>query len=64
MDVHLGELVRSATGDLGDAEEGELRLEVLQLVQQIDLGLLPQFMNLNPRCQVPNFHVKETEIRP
>lgn len=39
--AHLGELVGGAAGDLGDAEEGELRLEVLELGLQLRLVLPP-----------------------
>jgi hypothetical protein len=30
--VHLGELAGCTTSDLGDAEEGKIRLEILELV--------------------------------
>ena len=47
----LGEFVRSTAGDLGNAEEGELRLEILELAQELGLGLpslsslrLPSFL--------------------
>ncbi|CAL9758378.1 unnamed protein product [Musa acuminata subsp. burmannicoides] len=46
---HLGELVGCATGDFGDAEEGKLVLEVLQLGLELRLGLPPKLVNLNPR---------------
>lgn len=39
--VHLRELVGGTAGDLGDAEEGELRLEVLELGLQLRLVLPP-----------------------
>lgn len=45
--LHLGELVGGAAGDFGDAEEGELRLEILELAQEIGLGLPPQLMDLD-----------------
>jgi len=35
--LHLGKLVGGTAGDLGDTEEGELRLEILQLVQKFRL---------------------------
>lgn len=51
-DVHLGELVRGATGDLGNAEEGELGLEFLQLGQKVGLRLLAQLVHLDPRSDL------------
>lgn len=50
MPVHLGELVGGAAGDLGDAEEGELRLEVLELTLEVRLVLPPQLVHLDPGC--------------
>lgn len=48
--VHLGELVGGTAGDLGDTEEGELRLEVLELALQLRLVLPPQLVHLDPGC--------------
>ena len=49
--VHLGELVGGAAGDLGDAEEGELRLEVLERTLQLRLVLPPQLVHLDAGCR-------------
>ena len=48
--VHLGELVGGTAGDLGDAEEAELVLEVLELVMKLRPRLPPELVDLNPRC--------------
>lgn len=45
--LDLGELVGGAAGDLGDAEEGELRLEVLELTLEVRLVLPPQLVHLD-----------------
>lgn len=47
--VHFGELVRGATGDLSHSKQSELRLQILQLVQQLRLRLVPQLVHLYPR---------------
>lgn len=60
--VHLGELVRGTAGDLSDAEESELSLEILQLAQQIRLRLLSQLMNLHPRCNIHTCIKKATKL--
>ena len=49
--AHLGELVGGAAGDLGNAEEGELRLELLELCLQLRLVLRPQLWHLDPGCR-------------
>jgi len=46
--LHLGELVRGTASNLGNTEESELCFELLQLGQQLCLGLFPQLMNLYP----------------
>lgn len=46
--LDLGELVGGTAGDLGDTEEGELRLEVLELALQLRLVLPPQLVHLDP----------------
>jgi hypothetical protein len=46
--AHLGELVGCPTGDLGDAEEGELGLELLELPLQLRLVLPPELVHLDP----------------
>jgi hypothetical protein len=48
--VHLGQLVGGAAGDLGDAEEGELGLELLELRLQLRLVLPPELVHLDPGC--------------
>lgn len=48
--LHLGELVRSTAGDLCNAKEGELGLELFQLVQEVCLWFLPKLMHLDPSC--------------
>jgi hypothetical protein len=48
--VHLGQLVGGAAGDLGDAEEGELGLEFLELRLQLRLVLPPKLVHLDPGC--------------
>ncbi|RZR73037.1 hypothetical protein BHM03_00019448 [Ensete ventricosum] len=48
--VHLGELVGGTAGDLGDAEEAELVLEVLELVMKLRPRLPPELVDLNPHC--------------
>jgi hypothetical protein len=50
--VHLRELVGCTTGDLGDAEEGKIRLEILEQVQQLGLQFLTQLMDLDSRCDI------------
>lgn len=47
--IHLWEFVRSPAGDLGDPEERELGLQILQLVQELGLRLRSELVNLNPR---------------
>lgn len=49
--IHLRELVRLFTSDLGDAKQSELRFEILQLAKKIGLRLPPQLVHLNPRCR-------------
>ena len=49
--AHLGELVGCAAGDLGYAEEGELRLELLELRLQVRLALPPELVHLDPGCR-------------
>lgn len=46
--LDLGELVGGAAGDLGNAEEGELRLELLELRLQFSPALSPQLVHLDP----------------
>jgi hypothetical protein len=45
--LHLGELGGCSTGDLGDAELGQLVLQVVQLLQQLLLLLAPQISSLD-----------------
>lgn len=47
--LHLGELVWRTAGDLSHSEESQLRLQILQLVLQLDLRFVPKLVNLNPR---------------
>ena len=49
--AHLGELVGCAAGNLGYAEEGELRLELLELRLQVRLALPPELVHLDTGCQ-------------
>jgi hypothetical protein len=50
--VHLGELVGCTAGDLGDTEEEKIRLEILELVQQLCLRILTQLMDLDSRYDI------------
>lgn len=45
--LDLGELVGCAAGDLGYAEEGELRLQLLELRLQVRLALPPELVHLD-----------------
>lgn len=58
--VHFGELIRGAAGDLGHSKQSEFRLQVLQLVQQLHLVLVPQLVHLYPRF---NAEKEITQIR-
>lgn len=40
--VHLGELGGSTTGDFLDTEVGKLQLQLIELLLQVGLGLLPE----------------------
>lgn len=40
--VHLGELGRSTTGNFLDTEVGKLQLQLIELLLQVGLGLLPE----------------------
>lgn len=40
--VHLGELGRSTTGDFLDTEVGKVQLQLVELLLQVDFGLLPE----------------------
>lgn len=47
--LHLRELVGGASGDLCHPQQGELRLQVLELAEQVNLRLGAQLVDLNPR---------------
>lgn len=47
-DLDLRELVGGAAGDLRHPQQRQLRLQILQLRQQLRLVLLPQLVHLNP----------------
>jgi hypothetical protein len=48
--LHLGELVGGAASDLGDTEERQFGLELLELRLQLRPALPPQLVHLNPGC--------------
>lgn len=45
--LHLGELGATRASDLGDAELRELRLHVLELLEEISLVALAEFESLD-----------------
>lgn len=49
--LDLGKLVGSSSSDLCDAKGAELGLQVLELIEQIALALIPELMSLNCRIQ-------------
>jgi hypothetical protein len=60
--LHLGELVGGAAGDLGDTEEREFGLELLELRLQLRPALPPQLVHLDSGCHRHTKNVRSGSI--